>query len=505
MTTAVRRYRPSPTLEKFHADDSMVRSVMGPIGSGKSVGMCLDVYFRALDMPPGKDGVRRSRWLAVRNTYPELKSTTIRTWEEWMPMAPVVYSTPIRWRWRHGLPDGTILDLEVLFLSVDTTRDIKKLKSFDLTGVWLNESVELTKAVLDMAIGRLARYPAADSFAADYIAACQAQGKPLYWTGVISDTNFCDDQHWYFRLFEEEQPKGYRHWRQPPAVVKIAGEWQVNTGQKPGVPAAENVEHHAKGADYYLDQIPGKSEDWIRGFLCAEYGVIQDGRPVFPEYDDTVHCPVYDLKPIPGIPLLLGWDFGLSPACIIGQPTPRGQLRIIDELVCEYGGLEQFVEDVVRPHLLVYYHGYDYLSWGDPAPGTAQTDARTCYDVLDRMGIPTDRASTNTLEPRIAAVTYFLTRTIGGRDPAFLLSRKAKVLRRGMRGAYKFTAVQTIDGGEVRFKEVPLKNAVSHPCDALQYLALGAREYLEGRAVVKRARAQYHRQPTGAADALAGY
>ena len=135
---------------------------------------------------PHTDGVRRSRWAAIRNTYSELKSTTIRTWVDWVPeeLAPVRYDTPILSRMVVELPDKTTVDLEVLFISCDRPEDVKKLKSLELTGAWINEASELPKAILDMATGRVGRYPP------------KTQGGSS-WSGVIMDTNSPDDDHWY--------------------------------------------------------------------------------------------------------------------------------------------------------------------------------------------------------------------------------------------------------------------------------------------------------------------
>jgi len=37
-------YKASPTLSKFHNSDAFFRGVKGPIGSGKSVGMCFELF-----------------------------------------------------------------------------------------------------------------------------------------------------------------------------------------------------------------------------------------------------------------------------------------------------------------------------------------------------------------------------------------------------------------------------------------------------------------------------
>jgi hypothetical protein len=91
-------YTPSPTLAEFHASNAFVRGVRGPIGSGKSVAACWEVYSRAMEQAPGADGVRRSRCLVTRNTYGELTTTTLRTWLDWFPeelVGKVVHGAPI--------------------------------------------------------------------------------------------------------------------------------------------------------------------------------------------------------------------------------------------------------------------------------------------------------------------------------------------------------------------------------------------------------------------------
>ena len=55
-------------------------------------------------------------------------------------------------------------------------------------------------------------------------------------------------------------------------------------------------------------------------------------------------------------------------------------------------------------------------------------------------------------------------------QPTFLLDGQAcPVLRKGFNGGYKDRRIQVT--GEERFTEEPMKNAYSHPHDALQYVA----------------------------------
>jgi hypothetical protein len=194
----------------FHQSDAFVRGLMGPVGSGKSSSCCIEIFTRALQQKPSPDGVRRSRWAAIRNTYGELKSTTIKTWADWFDgMQTMKWDTPIVSTIKlPDLGDGTSLELEVLFLALDRPEDAGKLRSLELTGAWLNEACLLDKAVLDMATQRIGRYPS-----------LHLHGGPS-WIGVIMDTNPPDDDSWYYKL-AENPPEGWEFFKQPGGIYKV--------------------------------------------------------------------------------------------------------------------------------------------------------------------------------------------------------------------------------------------------------------------------------------------
>ena len=431
---------------------------MGPIGSGKSVTCVQELQNIALRVQkPHTDGVRRTRFAIVRNTYPELKSTTIKTFQDWFPVeiCPIKFDTPISCHMLYELPDKTTVDMEVFFLALDKEADVKKLLSMELTGIWLNEAREIRKSIVDASTGRVGRYPP------------KRLGGPTR-SFMVMDTNAPDDDHWWYELAEINTPDNWEFFKQPPALLQDADKnWYPN-------PKAENVQNLPNGYDYWLNQVGGKSRQWIRVYIEGQYGTILDGLPVYPEYKDETH--VGDVEPCDR-PLILGWDFGLTPACVVGQLTLRGQLLVIDELIAERMGLRQFCENVVRPHLAEHYPDLPIsISVGDPA-GTAesQTDQQSCIQVLSDAGIPTIPAPTNKIEPRLNAVRFFLNRMVDGM-PGFQLSKRCKTVRKGFNGGYKYDRVQVT--GDERYRDKPNKNRYSHPHDALQYLCLIAgREY----------------------------
>jgi hypothetical protein len=420
---------------------------MGPVGSSKSTACCIEILSRAQEQK-AFNGVRRTRWAVIRNTYPELKSTTIKTWTDWAQGAVMKWDAPISSTMTGKLSDGTMLEMEVFFLSMDRPEEIGKLKGMELTGVWLNEAGELSKAALDVATQRVGRFPASRF------------GGPT-WTGVIMDTNPPDDDAWWYRMAEKEHPKEWDFFKQPGGLVEVNGEYKPN-------PLAENIANLPGGYDYYLRQVPGKAKEWVKVFLLGQYGTIADGRPVYPEWNDEIHCrPALASKELP---LLLGFDYGLTPACAICQVSPRGQLLVVDELFAKDMGIRQFARDVVRPHLALNYAGYSFQAVGDPSGNAGKdTEEKTCFMELAEEGIPCAPAVSNNFVARREAVAKYLTRMMDGR-PGLMVDPKCDLIRRGFNGRYQYRRLQVV--GQERFKDVPDKNDYSHLHDALQYAAL---------------------------------
>jgi hypothetical protein len=444
---------------------------MGPVGSSKSSACCIEVFSRACEQKP-HNGVRRSRFVVVRNTYPQLKSTTIKTWSEWFPdsVAPMKWDQPITSLISLTLPDKTRVECEVMFLALDREADTSKLRSLEVTGAWMNEASEMGKAILDMLSQRVGRFPP------------QKWGGAT-WSGVIMDTNPPDTDHWYYKLSEEGDPEDAKKleemlrkhgslgsnqkllefFKQPGGLVLEGGEYKPN-------PKAENIPNLPGGYGYYIRQMVGKGNEWIKVFVLGQYGTIISGRPVYPEYSDEIHCK--EITPIKKIPLLIGFDYGLTPAAVICQLTPRGQLLVLDELTSEGMGIRQFARDALKPHLANFYSEWkgNIQCVGDPAGmRKSDTDERTCFMELADEGFICMPALTNDVLARTEAVKKFLTRMADGK-PGILVSPKSSKVRQGFLGKYCYERVQ-VSGKDV-FRDRPIKNEYSHVADALQYVCM---------------------------------
>ena len=477
-TLDIRPYVPEPTAKRFHVDNSDVRGIMGPVGTGKTVICCMEAWSRMLEQKVGTDGItRRSRWAFIRNTYPELISTTMKTWQDWIPdqICHINMSPPITGKMKFGLGDGTRVEAELIFMAIDRPEDVRKLKSLELTGAFLNEASELDEQVVEMALQRTGRYPA------------KIDGGTS-WSGVIMDTNPPSDDHWWHTRAEHKKPINHRFFRQPPAVLPVYGEgnntgipdnYVANEGQIDGIPPAENVKWQDLGYNYWLRQAHGADPEWIKVYLMGEYGSIIKGKPVYPEYNDASHFHQDDIDVFRGLPLIIGWDFGLTPACAFVQVSAKGGVYVIDECVSEDMELRRFVEEIVNPKIRAEYFGMPIISVGDPAGSArSQTDGQTCMNMLDELGIRTVPCSTNNPIARRDAVKYYLTRMAQG-SPAFKIGPKCPVLRKGFLGEYKFREMRVGgQGGRKRYHEVPEKNFYSHISDALQYAFVHIRDGL---------------------------
>ena len=447
------RYAAPPTIARFMRSRALYRGIMGPVGSGKSSACSVELMAKALAQAPDQTGQRRTRFAVVRNTYRELKDTTLKTWLSWFPEEDFgpFGTTDMTHRLDLALADGTRLLAEVLFRALDKPQDVKKLLSLELTGAWVNEARELPLSLVEALGDRVERFPS-------------AREGGCTWAGVILDTNPPDTDHWWHRLAEEDRPRNWDFFRQPGGLIEHNGAFFHN-------PQAENLDNLP--GDFYLRRMAGKHARHIRVYYCGRYGFVQDGMPVYPEFDEARDVAQNELETISGLPLYVGLDFGLTPAAALAQKLPDGRWRYLDELVTQNMGMVRFaalLNDLLRSR----YPGLTPVIWGDPAGmARAQTDERTPYDILRANGLHARPTNTNDPLLRREAMAAALARSID-ELPGLSLSPRCTTLIRGMAGAWRYRRLAV--AGHERYDETPEKSRFSHICEAAQYLLVGAGE-----------------------------
>ena len=449
-----------PVLNAFMGSRERVSAIMGPLGSGKTYGAVMRLLKTMTEQAANAEGVRPTRWLAVRNTYPDLCGTTIKDFEaifEGLGTMKHGGLEPPTFHVTFSLKDGTRVQSQVIFLALDRDDAVRKLRGYQITGVWFNEMKELVKSVVDMADLRHGRYPS-----------MAAGGVRPTWHGMLGDTNAPDEDHWYFHLAEEVRPKGWKFYRQPGGVLpgEGEGEWIPN-------PAAENLSNLPQ--DYYLQGLEGKDPDWIRVMLSNEYGFIIEGKPVHPEYVDSVHCTGEPIEVDRRYPLIIGIDFGRTPAAVVTQHIEdMGRRVVLDELCATDMSAAIFGPELKRC-LDTHYQGMPVEVWCDPA-GSAQGQATedTPIRILRAAGIPAQPCSSNSPDLRRAAISNPARRICMDGKPGLQVSPKAKMVRKGLMGGFAYRRLKI--AGSERYTDLPDKNMYSHPVEAAEYALMGGGE-----------------------------
>ena len=474
-------YKPPGQVAKaFMKDESFVRGIRGPVGSGKSVCCCMEIMRRSIRQKPNESGIRRSRWAIIRNTNPQLKTTTIKTWRDWFSdeMGKFVWSPPYTHNVNISLPDKTAVELEVIFLALDKQEDVKKLLSLELTGVWINEAREIPKSIVDACTMRVGRFPSMKDGGAS-------------WSGVIMDTNAPDETHWWgimagevpvpeFMPEDEKllmiKPDDWTFFSQPGAMFENKDEQGKFIGYKPNMDS-ENRKNLK--SDYYDKIILGKAPSWVKVYVLNEYQAIMDGKPVYPTFRRDTHVASSPIEPQDGQDIIVGIDFGRTPSAIFCQQIHSGRWTVFHELIGQDMGAGRFAEILKRDISRNGWDRFTYRFIGDPAGNQmAQTSEQTPFMIMRANGIDARPAPSNDASLRIEAVESVVNRLSDG-YPSLLISPTCTVLIAGFEGGYQYKRVYHM--GNERFEEKASKNRFSHIHDALQYAFLGGGE---GRRVI---------------------
>jgi len=499
---------PTPTCEAFMQSDKYVRVLSGPIGSSKSVTCVHELIRWATDQEPNKNNIRKTRFLICRNTADQLKSTTLKTIFDWIPpsWAGSYVGVDKTFYIRFGLPDGTIVETDWMAIALDTPDDVRKALSLEATGLWGNECRELHPDVVEGLLMRVNRYPS------------PKDGGPTR-PGAIFDTNMPQLGSWWHQKMAAP-PGNWASFEQPPAVL-TAEEWRKKYGLgkrrwKVYSPAIDRtrfveasvgaeeisvqtwdadkgrdkatdmvrksvtgevyvVDHEADNfvnlnASYYPETLDGKTREFIDVYLRAKFGTSREGKPVYENFRRSFHVADRTLHPIrsDNHPLLIGLDFGLTPACTISQLDVRGRLLTFAELQSTGMGAQRFCREKLRPLLADRFPGFPVLLIGDPAGvQRSQNDELTVFDILEAEGFKAVAAPSNKLLHRINALENFLARAIDG-APGHLIDPSCAALIGGLAGGYYYRKKRGTD----ETHDAPEKNMASHLLNAHEYTAL---------------------------------
>lgn len=448
-------YKASPTGQRFMDSRKFVKVVMGPVGGGKSTVCLMDLFRRSCEQAPFNT-VRRTRFVILRNTMAQLKSTVKPIIETWF--VTMTGGRMGQWRLsentfeaRFRLTDGTVVHSEYILLAADTPEDVRRLLSLEASAAWVEESREVVQDVFEGLQGRVDRFPA------------RVAGG-VTEPGVIASTNPPPIGGFWHKTITEPS-KNTEVFIQPAALLE---DGTIN-------PEAENLEFLSP--TYYENLLEGKSEEWVRVYLMNKFGQGDNGRPLYKHaWKRSFHVAPKPLMAIPSTihPLVVGMDNGLQAAAAILQQDARGRVNILGEAYVpedETMGVEKFLDTLLVPKLrgekFAHIPPERVVFVLDPACfQRSQVDEKTIAMAVMQRGYQVVRASTNDPERRIDAVEGLLLRQIDG-SAGLLVSPECTHVIDTLEWGHRYK--KSASGVHTTTVE---KNHHSHMGDGIQYGAL---------------------------------
>lgn len=447
-------YKAPPTIGRFITDyrpgELFYDWIVGPYGSGKTTGIFMKLCFMAKLQAPGPDGIRRTRAVIVRNTMPQLRDTTLSSWNYWFKDGQAGSWSATDKKFVLRFDD---VECEVLFRPLDTPEDINRVLSLEVTFAIIDEFVQIPKEIVEALSARLGRYPSAKD------------GGATNW-GMWGSSNPDTEDNWWFEYLHEQCRKD----GEPEREDTNATYFHQPSGFSD---EAENLENLPGGRGYYTNQAKGKSEAWVKQYIDAEWGYSAAGKPVVTSFKADWHI----ADPVRGplrfnqfLDLVIGWDPGVgTSALILGQEDLHGRLLVFGELIVTGYGTQRLIAEVLKPYLRRRFPDARVVVAPDPAATQrAQTDERSVVDEI-RRHFPVKVESNNRLPLRLDAIDHYTGRLTGAGPALQIDGKECPTLVRALKGGWRY-ALDNKRGNVVKGLE-PEKNQYSHPGDAFGYLA----------------------------------
>lgn len=458
---------------------------MGPAGSGKTVCSVFKGPRLASDYwPVCKDGWVRFKLACIRDTYRDFARTALSSWYEAFPIShdwtedhsggqdrPVKHL--LRWRYKRKGVGWINVEFQMETGAIGDANVEQFIKGYEISAGWGNEIDMMDERVPGLLFQRTGRYPKVEDIAPSELERVSRDGRKAFDKMGLSydpneiilprivwgDLNPPDIDNWVYKACIKEKWPGYNLYRQPSGL-------SANAENRVGKPRSSYELEAATQPDHI-----------VRRMVHGEFGYALDGKPVYPEFALQRHVADQAIRPRPGIPLGIGLDGGGSPAAVIVQFLPNGQLLILKEICGMPGTGPARFSEMLMEVLLSEFPGFPISeAYGDPADfmGADRQNGELSVMETIAMALSLNILPAPSQEPAIRqeAVRWYLGAPIDGTTERMVIDPGNHLLIGGFAAHYKLT--KQASAGRTDKLAID-KNEYSHPHDALQYICLGHR------------------------------
>lgn len=333
-TTLRRLSSPGPIADAFMRSRAFIKVVIGPVGSGKTMA-ALQCGLRIGAMQKGVTDARGVTWRkarigVIRESYPSLESTTLKSWFRIVPEGEgkFTWSAPFTHKFRKILKrdaDGRpidILDIEFEFRAIGDQSVEEACRGWEVNAVIIDEADLQPADLVPYLTGRVGRFSDLDpSLVVD--------------PQIILSMNMPDiENHAYELAFDRELP-GMSAEDLALLEVALGGRPLIETFVQPGgmESGAENLHNLPNGRGYYVLQIAANKHKpgYVDRMVHNKPVPIMHGEPVNGEFVHSIH--VRPCEWLRRRKLIIGLDQGLFAAAVFLQRTEYNQVRTLREVV----------------------------------------------------------------------------------------------------------------------------------------------------------------------------
>ena len=495
---------PGPVADAFMRDRAFICGIIGPVGSGKTMA-ALQKGLRVGALQGGvldKNGVlwRKARIGVIRESYPSLKSTTLKSWFNIVPEGEgkFLWSAPFTHHFQKILrrEGGTragrpieVLDIEFEFRAIGDQTVEEACRGWEVNAVIVDEADLQPSDLVPFLTGRVGRFSDLDpTLVVD--------------PQIILSLNMPDLENHAYQLLMDRVIEALTEQDKEDLAAALQGRPLISCHVQPGgrEPGAENIHNLPGGRGYYVLQVAANRHKpgYVDRMVDNKPVPMQHGMPVNSDFSYSDHVQT-SIEWNRRRKLILGVDQGLFAAMAVCQRDDYGQLRTLGEVVNVTGNRKALLKvgptafgKKCKQFLLDRFPGItadDVTIVCDPAAFAADDREDSEHDWVRAFEAALDLGRVRKAKTNVQKLRNMVIWKAQSERGGYEIDASCRHLIKGHMGGYRYQKEQMATG-ETKGEPEIADTIYTHICDAEQYAAL------EGEHVISDARGR-PRKPQG--------